>query len=219
MYSVLIVEDNKKIQILNKNLLEQSGYNVRLAANLAQARWGIDESEPDIIVLDIMLPDGSGLDFLKDLRDENKDIPVLLLTALSASEEKVKGLKLGGDDYLTKPYDNEELLARIETILRRRHRATLKHGPLSINRDTQRAYIDGSDMLLSRIEYALLLLFAQNENKTLSAEYLYEGVWGMPMNKNAGALQFQISKLRKKIEPSGYNIATKREKGYLFEKA
>jgi DNA-binding response OmpR family regulator len=219
MYSILLVEDNTKIQRLNKKLLEHSGYDVRLASNLAQARQSINESEPDMIVLDIMLPDGNGLDFLVELRNKNNDIPILLLTALGANEEKVHGLKLGGDDYLAKPYDNNELIARIEAILRRSHRAMMKCGAITINRNLQRAYIYGSDILLSRIEYALLLLFIQNENKTISAKCLYESAWDMPLNNNTRTLQSQISNLRKKIEPAGYSIITKREKGYCFEKA
>jgi len=218
MYSILIVEDNAKIRRLNKKLLEHSGYDVRLASNLAQARQSIGESVPDMIVLDIMLPDGNGLDFLVELRNKNNEIPILLLTALGANEEKVQGLKLGGDDYLAKPYDNNEFLARIEAILRRSHRAIIKCGTITINKNLQRAYINGCDILLSRIEYALLLLLIQNENKIVSAEYLYESAWDMPLNNNTRTLQRQLSNLRKKIEPAGYSIATKREKGYRFEK-
>jgi len=114
---ILLVEDNKDIQELNKEFLEETGgYNVRLAMNLAEARESIAESEPDIIVLDIMLPDGSGLDFLKELK-QDRDVPVLLLTALSESSDEIKGLQAGGDDYIAKPYDNNVLLARIETSL------------------------------------------------------------------------------------------------------
>lgn len=211
MYNILLVEDNPKIQTLNKNLFEATGC---LAENLAEARQHIDESAPDIIVLDIMLPDGNGLDFLVELRDGKVEIPVLLLTALGATHDRVKGLRLGGDDYLAKPYDNSELLARIETILRRSHKAVLNFGTLSINRDIQRAYINGSDVVLSRIEYALHLMLALNEDKILSAEYLYQGAWGVPLNSDTRSLRVQISTLRKKIEPAGYSIVGKRKKGY-----
>jgi CheY-like chemotaxis protein len=118
-YNILLVEDNEDIQELNKEFLEETGgYNVRLAMSLTEARECIAESVPDIIVLDIMLPDGSGLDFLKELK-QDKDMPVLLLTALSESSDEIKGLRAGGDDYIAKPYDNNVLLARIETNLRR----------------------------------------------------------------------------------------------------
>ena len=219
MYDILLVEDNVEIQTLNRNLLSESGYRVRLAESITEARNSIAYSEPDMIVLDIMLPDGNGLDFLKNVRGENNDIPVLILSALGATEERVVGLRAGGDGYITKPYDNDELLAQIETLLRRANRGVIKLGPITINKDTWRAYIGDVDIHLSRTEFTLLLLLIKNENITVSAEYLYEGAWSSPLNNHAGALQFQISKLRNKIEPSGYAITTKRAKGYLFEKA
>ena len=119
VYNILLVEDNRDIQKLNKETLERrGGYEVRLAMNLAEARKQITEQVPCLIILDIMLPDGSGLEFLRELR-HSTNIPVLLLTALGESGDIVKGLKAGGDDYLAKPYNNDVFLARIESLLRR----------------------------------------------------------------------------------------------------
>jgi DNA-binding response OmpR family regulator len=219
VYNILLVEYNNKIQEANKNMLiRRGGYNIRLANNLAEAWKQFSEDEPDIIVLDIMLPDGSGLDFLERLRQDT-DIPVLLLTAPGEPGDTVKGLQAGGDDCLTKPYDNDELLARIESLLRRASRPLkkLKKGLLTLNMISGMAFVNGRDLLLSRKEFAVLLLLAQNEGKTVSPEYLYREVWGLPMNDNR-TLKKHISELRKKLEnkTSGCEITNVRGEGYCF---
>jgi DNA-binding response OmpR family regulator len=219
MYDILLVEDNRDIQEVNKNMLiRRGGYHVRLAENVASAREHIAKAEPDIIILDILLPDGSGLDFLEELRQDT-DIPVLLLTALAEPGDAVKGLRAGGDDYLAKPYDNAELLARIESLLRRTSRPTktLTKGSLTLNMISGMAFVDGRDLLLSPKEFAVLLLLAQNEGKTISAEYMYEEIWGSPMTDNR-TLKKHISELRKKLEtePGGGEIENARNKGYRF---
>ena len=242
MRSILLVEDDLDIQEVNKDMLERrGGYDVRLAINLAEARERIAESAPDIIVLDIMLPDGSGLDFLRELREEIgerrvKDgqnnsplsilksqlstIPVLLLTALGKSKDMVEGLQAGGDDYLAKPYDNDVLLARIEAILRRAGRVseTITKGLLTLGLLSKRAFVNGEDLMLTSKQYDLLFLLIQNEGKTMSAETVYEKVWAQPLNNNKNALQVSISKLRTKIKHSGYDITSLRGKGYAFLK-
>lgn len=219
MRNILLVEDNREIQEVNKNMLVQcGGYSVRLAKNLAEARKRLTEAEPDIMVLDIMLPDGSGLDFLEELR-RNTDIPVLLLTALAEPRDTVKGLRAGGDDYLAKPYDNDELLARIEVLLRRTSRPpkTLTKGRLMLNMISGMAFVDGKDLLLSRKEFAVLFLLAQNERKTVNAEYLYREVWGLSLFNNQ-TLKNRISELRKKLEDatSDCYIESVRGEGYCF---
>jgi DNA-binding response OmpR family regulator len=219
MRNILLVEDNRDIQEVNKNMLiRRGGYHVHLAKNLAEAQERLTEAVPDIIVLDILLPDGSGLDFLEDLR-QNTDIPVLLLTALAKPGDAVKGLRAGGDDYLTKPYDNAELLARIESLLRRASHLpkTLTKGRLTLNMISGMAFINGRDLLLSPKEFAVLLLLAQNEGKTVSAEYLYTEVWGLPMN-DIRTLKKHISELRKKLETetNDCEIVNVRGEGYCF---
>ena len=117
---ILLVEDNEDIQRANKRTLERrGGFNVRLAMNLAEAWNQIAISEPDIMVLDILLPDGNGLDFLREFRTRCHNIPVMLLSVLGKSSDIVKGLQAGADDYLAKPYDNAVMLARLETLFRR----------------------------------------------------------------------------------------------------
>jgi len=225
MHSILLVDDNKDIQKINKEMLERRGdYEVRLAMNLAEAREQIEERRPDLIILDIMLPDGSGLDFIKELRHENnfkyKDIPVLLLTALGDSVDVVKGLNTGGDDYLSKPYDNAVLLARIESLLRRTSRVPKKltKGSLTLDIIAGRAFIDGRDLLLTPKEFAVLLLLMQNEGRVISVEAIYTNVWKQSPDADidTNTLKATISNIRKKLEPSGLTIDASRGKGYIL---
>jgi DNA-binding response OmpR family regulator len=216
MHNILLIEDDREIQENNKDLLESSGsYAVRIAMNLAEAREQLSKELPEIIVLDIMVPDGSGLDLIKEIND----IPVLLLTALGEKNDIVKGLKAGGDDYLAKPYDDNVLLARIESLLRRtesRVPKTLTKGHLLLNTIERRAYIDKNDLLLTHKEFACLLMLAQNEGHIISARTIYEQIWKQKLEDNKNTLKATISTLRKKIEPSGYAITVSREQGYIF---
>jgi len=217
MFNILLVEDNEAIQQLNKEMLEEeSGYKVRTSMNLAEARESIKQSAPNLIVLDIMLPDGSGLDFLKELRQAGSDVPVLLLTALSESSDEVKGIREGGDDYVTKPYDSEVLLVRIEKLLNQKQRAdervkdaveqmknaadVVAYGPLTVNNMTQRAKLNGEDANLTPKEFSVLAYFLKNMDKKITPEEIYEGVWGQDSINNSGAIKVHISGIRKKLK-------------------
>jgi DNA-binding response OmpR family regulator len=225
VYNILLVEDNRDIQKLNKETLERhGGYEVRLAMNLTEARKQIAEQVPSLIILDIMLPDGSGLEFLQELR-HSTNVPVLLLTALGESSDIVKGLKAGGDDYLAKPYNNDVFLARIESLLRRSAQIpkNLTKGSLTLDIISGRAFMDDRDLLLTQKEFAVLLLLTQNEEKIINAEAIYRNVWkqrtsdGSPTTEiDTNTLQATISNIRKKIEPSGFAITVSRGHGYTF---
>ena len=216
--TVLLVEDNEMIQKNNKSVLERNGYTVRLAMTLAEARKEIADGLPDAMVLDITLSDGNGLDFLAELRRASQ-IPVLLLTAKNTPQDTTVGLDAGDDDYLTKPYNAGEFRARVDALMRRAARVpeVIVKGLLTLNPMASQAFMNGEDLLLTQKEFSILLLFTQNDGKLLSAEYLYEKVWGKSMNEDAGAVQYQISNLRKKIEGSGCRISVKRGGGYLLE--
>ncbi|MCL2851602.1 MAG: response regulator transcription factor [Defluviitaleaceae bacterium] len=217
MYDILLVEDNEAIQQINKELFEgEGGYNVRLAMNIAEARDSITESEPSLIVLDIMLPDGNGLDFLREIRRQGLDIPILLLTALAESDDEVRGIREGGDDYIAKPYDSEVLLVRIGNLLNRRQKANervkeavtqvkaaadiVEYGPLTINNITQRVSLNGEDVNLGPKEFLLLNYFLKNTDKKLTAEELYEAVWGLDANSSVDVVRVRIKDLRKKLK-------------------
>ena len=219
--TILLVEDNERITSGNIWLFERQGYDTSSALTLEEARAKVNDRRPDIIVLDIMLPDGSGLDFIRELRESEKsDIPVLFLTGLTTKEDILEGLKSGGDDYLTKPYDFDELLARVEALLRRSARIpeVITKGRLSLDITAGVASLDSADLLLTQKEFALLLVFVQNEGRLLSAEYLYEKVWKAPMSKDDSALKNAVSKLRKKLTASGQKISASRGAGYTLER-
>ena len=216
---ILLVEDNAEIQIANKDMLELLGYDVMLAMNLAEARSVVKISPPDVILLDIMLPDGSGLDFLAELRVHSQT-PVLMLTALGTADDTVVGFSAGADDYLAKPYDYKVLAARIEALLRRAGHIpeVVQKGTLRLDVMASKAFLQGEDLLLTQKEFALLLVFTQNEGKLISDEYLYEKVWAGSLNNDPVALRNTVSRLRKKLGNSEYNVSVARGEGYLFEK-
>ncbi|MDD3228126.1 MAG: response regulator transcription factor [Oscillospiraceae bacterium] len=216
---ILLVEDNEQIVRGNERMFARKGYGTAAALTLAAARRAMREQPPDLIVLDIMLPDGSGLDFIAELRQASR-VPVLLLTGLTTPEDVVRGLKAGGDDYLTKPYDFEVLLARAQALLRRAEQIPekLTRGRLTLDVAAGIAALDGTDLLLTQKEFALLLLFTQNGERIISNEYLYEKVWKQPMLGNNQALKKTLYRLREKIKGSGWRIDLSRGEGYSFER-
>ena len=164
------------------------------ALTIAGARQHLLQAEPDAIVLDILLPDGSGVDFCREIR-QNTAAPILFLTSVTGVEQALEGLRAGGDDYLNKPFHIGLLLARIEAFWRRdeiRQRVkpaeTLRCGPLTLDLVAGAAFLHGEDMLLTLKEYALLLLLVQNEGKTLAKQAIYAKVWVAPGRRQPGAL-------------------------------
>lgn len=216
---ILLVEDNEQILFGNARMLKRRGYEAVTALTLAKAREQMAEATPDVIVLDIMLPDGSGLDFMQELR-QHSQIPVLLLTGLSAPKDIVRGLTAGGDDYLTKPYDFPVLLARVEALLRRAARVpeTIVKDRLTLDVAAGAASLDGTDLLLTKKEFALLLIFVQSPERFIDGEYLYEKVWKAPLAGDSQAIRKTIYRLRDKLSGSGWRIEWSRGEGYCFEK-
>lgn len=219
---ILMVEDNEHVRALNCSVLERADYRVLTAKSLAETRR-ILAGKPGIslVVLDILLPDGNGLAFISELR-QSTQAPVLLLSSRRDYEDIVNGLTGGADDYMTKPYRIEELLARIVGLLRRREAmcppAEVARGPLVMDTVAQRGFLFDRDMLLQPREYAILLFLIQNEGRGISAEQLYEAVWKLPAAGNAGAVRTAVSRLRRKLAGSGYTITSGRGSGYCFEK-
>jgi DNA-binding response OmpR family regulator len=219
--TVLLVEDNLKLLSLNSRVLKNAGHRTLTAKNLAEARAHLKTAAPDAVVLDIMLPDGSGLDFLSEIR-ELCDAPVLFLTAKTEKEDKLAGLRAGGNDYITKPYDIDELRERVAAFLRlvrdtRKPPDRIAFGSLALDLISNRAFTDGRDLLLTQKEFALLLLFAQNENRTVNTKDLYEKIWGSAANNDVRAVKQQLSNLRGKLRGSGCTVVAVRGEGYRFE--
>ncbi len=202
--TVLMIEDNKSVLELNAAAFIQAGYAVRAAETLAEARRRLSEAPPDLIVLDIMMPDGSGLDFCREIRAKHA-APVIFLTVLGEQSHIIQGLKNGGDEYMVKPFQIGELLARAEALLRRvemdrrRFPSGISVGPVTLNIITQRAYLYGEDLLLKPREFALLLFFVQNMNIEYSPEEVYRAVWEQEANNSVQTVRVHIAQLRKKV--------------------
>ena len=220
---MLLVEDEPTLQVLNTELLKKNGYSVRQAYTLAEAWEILKNKQPRCIILDIQLPDGNGLDFLRELRKKSS-IPVLILTAMNTAEDIVRGLKTGSDEYLTKPYNKEIFLTRIESLLRRAGTIpeVLEYGSLKLYPHAAVALLDGEDMCLSQKEFSILQLMVQqimlsHSEDILSAEHLYEKVWMQEMVDNKNSLKQAIRKLREKLSCSTYTVTNLRGRGYYLE--
>ena len=228
--TILLVEDNPTVMRNNITVLKLQGAVALSAANLTEARSilaplltgnrGAEETALlDAAVIDIMLPDGSGLNLLREIRSVSS-LPVLLLTAKGESRDVVTGLSLGADDYLAKPYDLNVFTARLDALLRRAHSVNerITIGLLRFDLISNQAFYDGKDLLLTQKEFALLLLLAQNEKKILTADNLFQKVWGQPLNRDTAALRLQIFNLKKKISAATEDILieTTRGEGYCM---
>ena len=217
---ILLVEDNDGLNRSNSRALTMRGYTVAAALTLAEAKRHLAEAQPDIILLDVELPDGNGIDFCEEIRSKTT-AHILFLTAKLEHENMLRGLGNGGDDYITKPFHPGELLARIDAAMRRREMdkppvQTIAKGALALDIMATRAFIGGEDLALTPKEFSLLLLLVQNEGNALNAEYVYETVWKAPLIGNKNAMQTAVSKLRQKLESSDYGIEFLRGQGYIF---
>ena len=201
MRTILCVEDDVQILRNNRDALTESGYRVLTAENLSRAREHLAVNTPDAILLDIMLPDGNGLDLLTELRDAGSKIPVIMLTAWGKPQDVSRGYRLGATAYLSKPFDYEAIQAAIEGIFQSREEVPeiIEKGALTLKLTSMIACLNGEDILLTQKEFALLLLFVRNEGKVMSAEYIYEKVWGTNTNNDVRAVKHQASNLRQKI--------------------
>lgn len=220
MGTILLVEDNPHIMKINAQLLTLRGYQVLQAETAAQAREQLRWHPVDLIVLDILLPDGSGLELCRELKAQ-RPIPILFLTALGENQDVVEGLRAGGDDYLAKPYDLEVLAARIEARLRaaKEVRRYCCYGGLKLDLLTTTGYVNGEDIHLTQKEFTALLLLARAAERKVSQEELMEALWGPDARAESRALWTLISRLRKKLnsEESRLEISSLRGGGCLLE--
>lgn len=218
---ILIVDDEPAIVDLIKINLELEGFETRTCTNGLQAVKTAPIFNPDLILLDIMLPDLSGFEICKTLQDLN--IPIIMLTAKNDIKDKLYGLELGADDYITKPFDSRELVARIKTVLRRADKYNSKDdtiitaGPVTINTTERIVHIDGEEIPLTPKEFELLQLFCENQRKVFSRENILEMVWGFEYMGDSRTVDMHIQRLRKKLGKYNVFIKTVFSIGYKFE--
>ncbi|MEA3301638.1 MAG: phosphate regulon transcriptional regulator PhoB [Pseudomonadota bacterium] len=224
---ILIIEDEKPIREMIRFALEREGYSVDEAGDAATATSSISRQRPDLMLVDWMLPEVSGVNLIRSLRrsEINRDIPVIMLTARGEEMDRVKGLEAGADDYMSKPVAIKELLARIRALLRRSRgfsqEETLQSGMIKLNIATHQVTINDQAVHFGQTEYRLLKFFLQHPERVYSRGQLLDLVWGETVYVEERTVDVHILRLRKLLKPYGVEsmIQTVRGAGYRFSQA
>jgi two-component system OmpR family response regulator len=217
---VLVVDDEVNIAELVATALRYEGFDVRTAADGASALAAVRDLAPDLVVLDVMLPDANGFDLQARIRADGQQVPVLFLTARDAVEDRIRGLTLGADDYMTKPFSLEELVARVHAVLRRTSsEAALSHrlsfADLELDEETREVHRGTRRIELSPTEFSLLRYLLLNSRKVLSKAQILDHVWQYDFGGDGRIVETYISYLRKKVDQDGPAlIHTRRGVGY-----
>lgn len=223
--NILVVEDDPDIRALICQSLSQAEYTTRACVDVGSAQRSLREFMPDCLIVDWMLPDGSGIEFIRWLRrqDAYKDIPTLMLTAKSQEADKLKGLESGADDYMTKPMSLRELLARVKALLRRPTAYLdsgdrLKAGSIELNTKTREATIDQHKVDLTKTEFKLLKFFIENKDRVFGRDQILNAIWGVNAYLGNRTVDVHILRLRKilKVYAIDDMIITVRGSGYRF---
>ena len=223
--NILLVEDEKSIVTLIKYNLEKEGFKVFCSETGEDALKIIKEKIPDLVILDWMLPDTSGIDICRQIKIDKKlkNIPVLILTAKGEPDDKIKGLEVGADDYVTKPFNNKELLLRVKSLIKRSKPSLLEDlgifKDLKIDRITKKVFRENKEIKLGPIEYKLLDFFIKSPQRVYSREQLLSNVWGESINVESRTVDVHIRRLRKAINIDKKNdlIRTVRSSGYSLD--
>jgi two-component system, OmpR family, response regulator len=216
---ILMVEDDKVLADAISRVLVQSAHAVDIISTGERADQALATGQYDLAILDIGLPGLSGLEVLRRLRERRSTLPVLMLTALDTLEDRVRGLDLGADDYLAKPFDLPELEARVRALLRRGSNATphLEHGLLRFDTVGRRVFHDKKPLDLSPRELALLELLLMRKGRVVTKEQMVNHLYGWSDEVGDNAVEVQVYRLRRKLEPLGLAIRTVRGMGYLVD--
>lgn len=202
--NILIVEDDRKIRYYIKNILTASGHTTLEAATASEALSAADVRHPDLILLDLGLPDADGLDVIRRIRLES-EVPIIVVSARDHEKDKVIALDIGANDYVTKPFGPEELLARIRAALRHSRSgkpsapSVFRHSGLVVDSDKRTVFLKGQPVHLTQTEYKVLLLLCQNSGKVLTYDFILNSVWGSA-NYDAQVLRVNMANIRRKIE-------------------
>ena len=223
-HRILVVDDEPDITALVAYHLAKTGYRVSTATNGADALRSAREERPDIVVLDLMLPGLSGYEVLAELRkrDETQDVGVILLTARREEADRIKGLSLGADDYLTKPFSPHELALRVAALLRRLASpavsggSTMTAGPITIDRAAHKVTLDGQELQLTSTEFKLLLTLLERRGRVQTRPQLLETVWEAQPDIQTRTVDMHVQRLRTKLGEHGPLIETVRGFGYRF---
>lgn len=221
--TILSIDDEVSVLSMNREYLEHEGYEVICASNIAQARFLLEVHAPDLILLDVMLPDGFGWDYCEEIRKQT-NAPIIYLTSRDEHESVVKGLLRGGDDYVTKPYDMRVLSARVAAQLRRAGitaERMLELPPLSVDTMTGEVLLSGKPLYLTKKELQLLICFMQYPGQRLSCEEIYDRAWKERAEDSSRTITVHITNLRKKLNTGKerfFEIRSSGKEGYIFSK-
>ena len=220
---IYCVEDDKSIREILIYTLESTGFQARGFAEASEFFDALSQEKPELILLDIMLPDQDGIQILKKLKagSEAKDIPVILATAKGSEIDKVQGLDLGADDYLVKPFGMMEMVSRVKAVLRRSSTNSSKNelqaGPIIMKLKEHKVFNDGKELKLTRKEFDLLKLFLSRPGSAFSREFLMQEIWNLEFLDSSRTVDMHIRSLRKKLGEAGDMIQTIRGLGYRME--
>lgn len=219
---ILVIEDSERLRRSLEKGLSHAGYAVDVAGDGHEGLHFLETYEYTVLVLDLMLPGLDGLEILKRLREAGKDTHVLILSALDQVDDRVRGLAMGADDYLTKPFSFDELLARVQALVRRHHQVKsprLTLGALALDTAARRLYREGNPIHLTPSEYALFELLAMRRGRVHSKDFLVDQLYRSDSEVSSNMIEVLISNLRKKIQPPDEPsiIRTRRGLGYLIE--
>jgi two-component system phosphate regulon response regulator PhoB len=223
-HRILVVDDEPDITALVAYHLAKAGYRVSTAATGQDALRAAKEERPDVVILDIMLPSVSGYDVLGEMRkrEETREVGVILLTARREEADRIKGLSLGADDYLTKPFSPQELTLRVQALLRRLGSpavsagSTITAGSIAIDRSSHRVTVDGVELELTATEFKLLLTLVERRGRVQSRPQLLETVWEAQPDIQTRTVDMHVQRLRTKLGEAGNMIETVRGFGYRF---
>ena len=224
---VLIIEDEPDIRKTIDYNLSKESFQVFQADSIAEGEKSISDNSPDVIILDLMLPDGSGLTLCRDIKsdDKTKHIPIILLTAKADEVDRVIGFELGADDYVTKPFSVRELILRVKAILKRGTSESTKDdadefifGELKLNLDAHQVFIQDNEIAFTALEFRLLKHLIDRRGRVQSRDQLLEEVWGYSAEVTTRTVDTHIKRLREKLGRTGEYVQTIRGVGYRFSK-
>jgi len=223
MKKILVIDDEPDLRELVRVNLDQGGYGVETASSGREALQALRRSTPDLVVLDLMLPDISGTELCRKIRSDPAlaDIPVIMLTAKASEVDRVVGFELGADDYVTKPFSPRELVLRISAVLRRRFADSdgaqaLEHGSIRLDTACHRCTVDGAEAPLTAKEFDLLRELMSRPGRVVTRETLLERVWGSDITVTPRTIDTHMKRLREKLGRAGESVETVRGVGYRF---
>ncbi|MBK0369312.1 response regulator transcription factor [Flavobacterium agrisoli] len=221
--NILLVEDDKRISDFVVKGLQENGFTIQLCTNGVKAREMLFASEWDLVLMDIMLPDISGVELVKLVRFKKKAVPIIMLSALGEPDDKVEALDAGADDYLVKPFHFKELISRINALARRtkfnqdKQANTYTCGSITLNADEHKVTQNNSTVDLSPREYKLLLFLMENKNKVMSRTQILGAVWGINYDTNTNVVDVYVSYLRNKMNLESSVLQTIVGTGYMLK--